>query len=81
LQPKNRDIKIGDLVAFHPSGISGGLTAAKYMARMSKRFDGRPGLVIMVMPPTGRSTNVVVQVENDCIVINRRYLKVMNEIR
>ena len=73
----SNSIKVGDLVVFRPSVGAGNLTAVKYMARMERRFDRAPGLVIRVMPTAG-STNVVVQVGEDCIVINRRYLEVIN---
>ena len=73
------NVKVGDLVLFRPTRpVPGALTAVKYLQRMKERWRGRTGLVIHVSTYTSQR-NIVVQVEDDCIVINGRYLEVISE--
>ena len=66
----------GDLVAIcFPDYVAGALTALKYAKRMEARIAGKIGLVIKDVG----NHNLLVLFGQDYIVINKRFLEVVNE--
>ena len=66
----------GDLVSFRfPDYVAGALTALKYAKRMEARISGKVGLVIKDVG----NHNLLVLFGEDYIVINKRFLEVVNE--
>ena len=67
-------MKVGDLVVFKPKEVVGALTALKYAERMRKQTKEIPGIIVH-----DHGTNVQVAFGETLILINKKYLEIVNE--
>ena len=66
-------MKVGDLVVFNPKPLPGALTAAKYYYRTLEQTRGLVGVVLSIS-----GENALISFGNNNIVLNHKYLEVVN---
>jgi len=69
-------MKVGDLVRFNPKNAAGALTAIRYFERIRKQTQDLPGIVVH-----DHGTNAHVAFGETLILINKKYLEIINESR